>query len=249
LSNNYLKAGPSYSRGASTAEFIIVVPLFILMVFLILEMGLMYRAKFTLNHAAQQIARAGSLNNGCMAAMDDQAVRSLATLYLRSEPSLLHFYRLKTLKSEAIKLYSDIDIVMPNDATFGRHKMLGRLSPSQLSDCARQKYRLNPYQKVFFIPLSAPVAKAKNAEPEAPRLLKIQVRYCYRLIFPIIRWVIDSLQSAKPIGITTKTFTRQCINGAKNDLFGAPTQQFVVLTAHASAWMQTPFLQHALQEQ
>lgn len=227
----------------------IVVPIFILIVFLILEMGLMYRAKFTLNHAAQQIARAGSLNNGCMGAMDEQAVRSLSPLYLRSDPSLLHLYKLKALKSNAIKLYSDIDIIMPNDETFERHKILGRLTPSQLSDCARKKYRLKPYQKVTFIPLSTPKMNPEKSEVTAPRLLKIQLRYCYRLIFPIVRWVIDSLQPNDLLTTVHNSFSRQCINGAATDLFGNKNQQFVVLSAHAAAWMQTPFLQHALKEQ
>lgn len=230
-------------------EFMVIVPIFILVVFLILEMGLMYRAKFTLNHAAQQIARAGSLNNGCMGAMDDQAVRSLAPLYLRSDPSLLHLYKLKTLKSNAIKLYADIDIIMPNDETFEQYKILGRLAPSQLSDCAREKYRLKPYQQATFIPLSTPKNVPMNSEVATPRLLKIQLRYCYRLVFPIVRWVIDSLQSNTLLSEIHHSFSRQCINGAANDLFGNKNQQFVVLNAHAAAWMQTPFLQNALKEQ
>lgn len=230
-------------------EFIVIVPLFILVVFLILEMGLMYRAKFTLNHAAQQIARAGSLNNGCMGAMDEQAVRSLSPLYLRSDPSLLHFYKLKTLKASAIKLYSDIDIIMPNNETFERYKILGRLTPSQLSDCARKKYRLKPYQQATFIPLSTPTIVPDSSEVATPRLLKIQLRYCYRLIFPIVRWVIDSLQTKSLLAEVHHSFSRQCINGAANDLFGNKNQQFVVLNAHAAAWMQTPLLQNALKEQ
>lgn len=247
---------PFWARGASTIEFMIVAPLFLLLILLTFEMGLIYRAKFTLNHAAQQVARAGSFNNGCMGAMDAQLVRSLSPLYLRSNPTLPHFYAVKALKSEAIKLYTDIDIIMPSAKTFEERHVNAALQPSQISPCAQTTYGSKPYQRTAFIPanidrsISSDTSTSAFSDPgQFAATLKVELRYCYRLVFPIIGWLLDSLQRSTRYDLASQGLYRQCINGAGFNAFGEKTMQFVILNAHALAWMQTPFLKQSLKEQ
>ena len=240
-------------KGASTIEFMIVAPLFLLLILLTLEMGLIYRAKFTLNHAAQQVARAGSFNNGCMGAMDAQLVRSLSPLYLRSNPTLTHFLALRTLKSEVIKLYTDIDITMPSAQTFADNQVNAALQPSQISSCAQTTYGTKPYRRTAFIPVNTDRPPTSDSSTTASSLfattLKVELRYCYRLVFPLVGWLLDSLQRSTRLDLASQGLYRQCINGAGFDAFGDKTMQFVILNAHALAWMQTPFLKNSLKEQ
>jgi len=51
-------------------EFLIVLPVMLLLVMGILQFAFIYQAKITLNYAAFQTARAGSLNNASMSAME-----------------------------------------------------------------------------------------------------------------------------------------------------------------------------------
>ena len=77
---------PSRRRatGASMVEFIIVLPILLLLCLGILQFGLLYQAKSTLDYAALQAARAGALNNGKSAAMRTGLARGLAPLYART---------------------------------------------------------------------------------------------------------------------------------------------------------------------
>jgi hypothetical protein len=51
-------------RGISMTETLIALPVLILFVMCVVQFGLIYRAKLTLEYAAHEAARAGSLNNG-----------------------------------------------------------------------------------------------------------------------------------------------------------------------------------------
>jgi Flp pilus assembly protein TadG len=51
-------------RGASMTETMIALPVLILFVMCVVQFGLIYRARLTLEYAAHEAARAGSLNNG-----------------------------------------------------------------------------------------------------------------------------------------------------------------------------------------
>ena len=65
-------------------EFLIVLPVMLLLVLGILQFALIYQAKITLNYAAFETARAGSLNNGNRDAMNLAFASSMAPLYTNS---------------------------------------------------------------------------------------------------------------------------------------------------------------------
>jgi len=65
-------------------EFLIVLPVMLLLVMGILQFSFIYKAKITLNYAAFQTARAGSLNNASMSAMEKAFTSNMAPLYTSS---------------------------------------------------------------------------------------------------------------------------------------------------------------------
>ena len=91
-------------------EFFIVLPVMLLLVLGILQFALIYQAKITLNYAAFETARAGSLNNGNRDAMNLAFASSMAPLYTTS------YY---TLSSKNDKCQNDFTSLRTN-------RLLGR---------------------------------------------------------------------------------------------------------------------------
>lgn len=247
-------------RGNSMIEFLIIFPLFLLLLFGLMEFSLIYRAKFTLNHAAQQVARAGSINNACMGAMDDQLIRSLSPLFLKRNPDLKSYLLTQAKKKNAIKFYSDVDVVFPDMAVFNAFKKKIILYPSQISDCAAKFYNAKPFRPSEIIPLDnlqhrSVQTKLVNSNGnkrhiniQDANLLKIQIRYCHRLYFPIIDLILDSMQTSKLTSTTDTIFYNNCINGKGTDFALSKNARYVVLSAHAIARMQTPIFKQSLKE-
>lgn len=65
-------------------EFIIVAPVMLLLVMGIIQFGLIYKAKITLNYATFQSARAGSLNNASLSEIQLAFASNMAPLYTSS---------------------------------------------------------------------------------------------------------------------------------------------------------------------
>lgn len=75
------KIGLNTARGASTVEFAIATPVFLLLALGAFQWLQIYQAKMTLNHATFMAARAGSLNNGDVEVMQGALAQYLAPLY------------------------------------------------------------------------------------------------------------------------------------------------------------------------
>lgn len=74
----------SYSHhqtGSSLVEALIVLPIFLIMVFGMMEMNFVFKAKNTLNLATQEAVRKGSFNNAKMASIEKALDQGMAPLY------------------------------------------------------------------------------------------------------------------------------------------------------------------------
>ena len=79
-----LKYFRKYSTAQAMVEFLIVLPIMLLLVMGILQFSFIYQAKTTLNYAVFQTARSGSLNNINMSAMEMAFSSNMAPLYTSS---------------------------------------------------------------------------------------------------------------------------------------------------------------------
>lgn len=80
----YLSANKKYSTAQAMVEFLIVLPVMLLLVMGILQFALIYQAKITLNYATFQAVRAGSINNASISAMNMAFASNMAPLYTSS---------------------------------------------------------------------------------------------------------------------------------------------------------------------
>jgi hypothetical protein len=71
----------NFQSGASMTEFIIAMPIFILLIFVIAELALMYQAKSIVDMAALAAARAGAINGASVSSMESAAGIALTPLY------------------------------------------------------------------------------------------------------------------------------------------------------------------------
>ena len=71
-------------HGHAMTEFVIVIPVLILLIFGTLQIGLIYSAKVTLNYATFQSALLGATNNATYSALRRGLIRGLAPLYTES---------------------------------------------------------------------------------------------------------------------------------------------------------------------
>jgi TadE-like protein len=77
-----------FSTAQAMVEFIIVVPVMLMLVLGIIQFALIYKAKLTLNYATFQTVRAGSLNNASLSEMQQAFSSNMAPLYTTSYLSM-----------------------------------------------------------------------------------------------------------------------------------------------------------------
>lgn len=68
-------------RGASLAEFVVVVPTLLMMIMAVLQAALGFHAKSQTNYATAEAARAGTVRNASLAAMTDAFARAMTGYY------------------------------------------------------------------------------------------------------------------------------------------------------------------------
>ncbi len=80
---NYYTGGKNETAQAMV-EFVIIIPVLLMMVLGIIQFALVYKAKITLNYATFQTVRAGTINNASLSAMQTAFASNMAPLYATS---------------------------------------------------------------------------------------------------------------------------------------------------------------------
>ncbi len=225
MRKNNFKNNRKFITAQAMVEFLIVLPVMLLLVLGILQFSFIYQAKTTLNYAAFQTARAGSLNNADMDAMELAFSSNMAPLYTTSYLTMNSSGECKSSFTIAgrpgrvgdAKIMSgdgDIrSILDSNIDNFGSGNVL----------CARQVVQKQIDDGYVEITLVNPTAEAftnygitnSDGKREIPNdnlmyrdstvlglqsiqdanLLKIHVSYCYELIVPFVNRIIWSFHA------------------------------------------------------
>jgi len=169
-------------RGATLAEFVVVGPLAFVMVLAIVQLGFVFMARATVNHATFMAARQGSLHNA-----DPGVIRS--TLI----KGLLPFYQ-DTTNGNAVSRMSAAWFAAQADAMMPGRVQLEILNPRTESfkdfgvpDPARGNKRFIPNDNLQF--RSTLVGKKSAQTLMDANLLRIRVTYGYELKVPLIAHV------------------------------------------------------------
>ncbi len=189
------------ARGQSATEFLIILPALVFLVFGIIQFGLLYQARATLNHATLLAARAGAMHNGSPGEMRAALARGLAPLFASEATAEGYAAALAKAQVEASEVYAAVDVLNPTaDALsdFGRARLDGGAGSELPNDTLN--YRT-----------TTPGAKSKLSIQDA-NLLHLRVNYCVRLLVP----VIDRILYATVNTLTPDTHVGWQANGMSN---------------------------------
>jgi len=196
-----------HARGQSATEFIVIFPALIFLVFGVIQWGLVYQARATLNHAALLAARAGAVHNGSQAEMRKGLAAGLAPLFA-SEATMNGYLaaRAKAFTEVSVAKLATIAIVNPtpqafNDFGQARLDGLGPASDREIPNDTLN-YR-NP----------APGASSGVSVQDA-NILHLRVTYCYRLVVPVVGRMIHAASNA------LSSFSHSLQNHGMSDPFG-----------------------------
>jgi len=172
--------------GAGAVEFLISIPVVLLLILGTLQASLLYQARLQLEVAAQEAARAGALHGGDVGAMRTALARGLTPLYTHGQtPGDLAKAR---AAAELAAGQAEIDILSPTVEALRDHKEFGRLP---LDDDQGQKSTPGGNWG-WGIPEShlgyrdTAIKAASGVSVQDANLLKIRVTYHAPMIMPFI---------------------------------------------------------------
>lgn len=167
-------------RGASLTEFVIVGPIAILLTFVLLQAGLLYMAKLTLNNATFMAARHGAVNGAQASAIRTSLAKGLVPFYQDAFESsdlarLAKAYAKATVAVET-RLDVGLDILSPSEEAF------------RVYGIAHSGVTTIPNDNIEFR-TAAPVHGASISLRDA-NLLRIKVTYAYELKVPLMQAIV-----------------------------------------------------------
>lgn len=221
-------------------EFLIVIPLLLLILLGTLQFALIYQAKITLNYAAFEAARAGSLNNVRDYAMYNALARALAPIHTHADTIDAYKQGREQVRDEIAGGYALIEVINP--------------SPDSFSDFGNIVDGRTYIPNDNLIYRGAGVGTDSNQTIQDANLLKIQVYYCYELMVPFVNrilWTmmryssIDSVPANLP-RVDSKhrfgrpesgTFSEQCVRtkNEDDDYFGIPLRAQGIMRMQSDA--------------
>lgn len=173
--------------GQAIAEFLIVLPVLILLLFGVIQFALIYQARATLNHAALLAARAGALHHGDQKEMRSALAAGLAPLFATGPSVAAYGEALLRARTETLQVsnMTKIDVLNPTRAAFAdfaRARLDGGGGRELPNDTLN--YR------------STTPGGASRISIQDANLLHLRVTYCFRLIVPIMDRVIHASVNA-----------------------------------------------------
>lgn len=174
--------------GQAMTEFVIVIPVLVLLIFGAIQIAFIYSAKITLNYATFQAARVGANEHGTYSALRRGLVRGLAPLFTSSSKldSLSADIKEGVSSTTRRSAVSEVD----------NYVRIIRLSPSAAS-LAPSGFGVENALGYFELPndnlMYRPSDLHQGVSLQDANLLKIRVQYCYKLMVPIVNKVVGSL--------------------------------------------------------
>lgn len=193
-------------RGAATVEFFATVLALIMLIMAIMQMGMFFVAKNTVNLATFAAARAGAASGGDPVQMRVTFAKATSSLYVAkglraagsdglADVSSTNFTTVvnnATLYSGLLSapVYTQLDTLNPRRAAFTD---FGVANPAGGSDRIIQATGL----------LSDTAVGASSRQTRADALLlKIEVRHCYEMVFPLIDAAVSETILQFPVGMS-----------------------------------------------
>lgn len=186
------RCGSNRMRGQAMTEYIIILPVLLLLILGIIQFGLIYQAKTTINLATFEAARAGALNNARRSAIQAAFARGMAPLYTGSLGEDDSLARNRAVQRARDRVKAELPETLDDlDESF---VCIERINPTE---AAFQDYasaatnNMIPADHLLWR-VATPGAQSGLSIQDA-NLLKIRVTYCYPMIVPLVGRTISSL--------------------------------------------------------
>lgn len=224
--------------GQATIEYLYVVPILLLLLLASLQFVFIYEAKHTLNYATFAATRAGALNNGSLAAIQDGLAAGLAPLFA-------HDTTQKALK--------DARATAKTETGDSKLALIEILNPTAIALTGFQNSNGEIPNDNLMYRSDTDLQDGMNVQDA--NLLKVRVTYCVRLVVPLVNRMISSFTVAPPLqGAKIDSYTGGSIAapellkveapGASSGLCSDPTNAYpyrIPVTSEAVVRMQSPF--------
>ena len=233
-------------RGQSVTEFIIVMPIFFILLFGVFEFAYIYRAKATLNTATFEAARAGSLQHARIAPMRDALAKGMTPLYMKGSAvndkaaALVNMSKAYvTAKAMAVAIdatplgVKSVSVLSPTKAIFDRFKVKRQVA--LVHDARFVEREFIPNDNLLF--RSAQSVKLSSGGKEIEmnlqdaNLLKIKTSWCYNMKVPLLKNLINKAVSGLWGGIFTASAEQKTCNAiglANGGVYMALTSQSTI---------------------
>lgn len=193
-------------------EFLVILPAMLMLIFGAVQFALIFHAKVTLNYAAYEAARAGSLGHADFNEVREGFARGLAPLYSYLGPDNDQVAAFQAARAKVLQLV-DVKLVR-----------IERLNPS--TEAIRFYKGEIPNDNLLFRNTSSNSANKKKVSIQDANLLQLRITYLYPLYVPLINRMISSFVS--------------CKNDWGENQACDTTKPHIPLTAVAAIRMQTP---------
>jgi len=173
-------------NGQSMTEFIIVMPVLLILIFGGFQFALIYHAKITLNYATFLAARSGAVANGHMGVMENALARGMAPLYTHCE-EIEEVKRARNKVQDEIRNgFGRIEIINPLPAAFTDFKPISAPNSDRYIPNDNLMYR------------STATTGSSGINIQDANVLKIRASYCYPMYVPYVNTLIKTLLMDPP---------------------------------------------------
>lgn len=233
-------------NGQAMTEFIIILPVMILLVLGILQFAFIYNAKITLNYAAFEAARAGAVNNARQFAMQNAMARALAPLYTNDDTVAEYKEARDLIRQHITGDRLMIDLINP--------------SPDSFADFGRTNSGIRTIANDNLIYRGVTLGNNSEQSIQDANLIKIQTYYCYEMIVPFVNRIIWLMMRYSPTALpanqptlgrqarfgapTAGTFNNTCIrqlynrSSATDRFYGIPIRSQAIMRMHSDAILE-----------
>jgi hypothetical protein len=191
-------------HGAASVEFFVTFAVVIMLIMGILQMGMFFVAKNTVNLATFAAARAGAASGGDRSQMQQAFAKALSGLYVAKGLRLANSNGLTDVSSSnfetvisgatawayglALLPYDQMVILNPRQAAF---------ADFGAPDPAGGRGRIIPVTGLL---TDTAVGRSSRQTRADALLLKLEVRHCYEMIFPVIDKAVSELILSTALG-------------------------------------------------
>ncbi|WP_041523872.1 TadE/TadG family type IV pilus assembly protein [Gilvimarinus agarilyticus] len=234
--------------GQAVTEFIIVMPLFLILLGGIFEFAYVYRAKVTLNTATFEAARAGSLNHARLVPMRRALAKGMVPLYMNAADvdssvsalgNMTVAYGKSRAVAEAMELapnMSVVEIISPTRAIFDYYKVHRRVRLQNESEFVERD--IIPNDSLLFRSSETRAIGEDDAQVniniQDANLLKIRTFWCYKMKVPFVKTLVREVVSGLFGILNTSPEQRVC--NAGNYFLGG---DYIALVSQSTVRMQS----------